>query len=234
MHRICAHGESEVVTKQSAPLPTREVPLGDRENMVFMGTSVATGTGHAVIVATGMRTELGLIAGLIERAGVERGTPLQRKLHAVGRILVWAALGIVGLLFGLGPLRGTPVGEQIMTSISLAVAAVPEGLPAVVTVALSLWVLRMSWPRAPVRKLAPVETLGSTSVICTDKTGTLTVGEMTVGALHVAGEHYEVTDDGSPGVESAQCNTGRVSQDFRHAAHRMLPTAPDRRNPAPA
>lgn len=163
--------------------------------LLFMGTSVAAGTGEAVVVATAMKTELGRIAGLIETAGNEK-TPLQEKLDAFGHILVWATLGIVVLLFGLGMLRGTPLMELFMTSVSLAVAAVPEGLPAVVTVALSLGVLRMSRHHALVRKLAAVETLGSTTVICTDKTGTLTVGQMTVRALYVAGQSYEVTGEG--------------------------------------
>jgi len=189
-------GESEAVSKQPAALEPGDIPLGDRENMLFMGTSVAAGTGQAVVVATAMKTELGGIAGLIAEADFDRGTPLQRKLDSVGRILVWAALGIVTLLFGLGLLRGTRLFELTMTSVSLAVAAVPEGLPAVVTVALSLGVLRMARRRAIVRKLAAVETLGSTSVICTDKTGTLTVGEMTVRSLYVAGESYEVTGEG--------------------------------------
>ena len=189
-------GESEAVTKQPATLERGDIPLGDRENMVFMGTSVAAGTGQAVVVATAMKTELGRIAGLIEEADAEETTPLQQKLDSFGRILVWAALGIVALLFGLGLLRGTKPFELFMTSVSLAVAAVPEGLPAVVTVALALGVLRMSRRRALVRKLAAVETLGSTSVICTDKTGTLTVGEMTVRALYVAGQSYEVTGEG--------------------------------------
>ena len=189
-------GESEAVTKQPATLEQGDVPLGDRENMVFMGTSVAAGTGQAVVVATAMNTELGRIAGLIEEAGAEERTPLQKKLESFGRVLVWAALGIVALLFGLGLLRGTKPFELFMTSVSLAVAAVPEGLPAVVTVALALGVLRMSRRRALVRKLPAVETLGSTTVICTDKTGTLTVGEMTVRALYVAGQSYEVTGEG--------------------------------------
>ena len=189
-------GESEAVTKQPSILEQRDMPLGDRDNMVFMGTSVAAGTGEAVVVATAMKTEVGRIAGLIEGAAAEESTPLQRKLESVGRILVWAALGIVGMLFGLGLLRGTALVELLMTSISLAVAAVPEGLPAVVTVALSLGVLRMARRRVLVRKLAAVETLGSTSVICTDKTGTLTVGEMTVRVLYVAGRSYDVTGEG--------------------------------------
>jgi Ca2+-transporting ATPase len=189
-------GESEAQDKRRETLEQAEVPLGDRENMVFMGTSVAAGTGQAVVVATAMHTELGRIAGLIEEAGAEERTPLEKKLESFGRMLVWAALGIVVLLFVLGLLRGTKPFELFMTSVSLAVAAVPEGLPAVVTVSLALGVLRMSRRRALVRKLPAVETLGSTTVICTDKTGTLTVGEMTVRALYVAGRRYEVTGEG--------------------------------------
>ncbi len=189
-------GEAEAVTKQTALLEPAEVALGDRRNMVFLGTSVAAGTGQAVVVATAMQTELGRTARLIEEAGAETGTPLEEKLESFGRVLVWATLGIIILLFGLGLLRGTELFELFMTSVSLAVAAVPEGLPAVVTVSLALGVLRMSRRRALVRKLPAVETLGSTSVICTDKTGTLTVGEMTVRALFVAGQRYEVTGEG--------------------------------------
>lgn len=189
-------GESAAVTKNAETMKPGGTPLGDRENMVFMGTSVAAGTGLAVVVATAMNTELGRIAGLIAAAGAEERTPLEQKLESFGRVLVWAALGIVALLFGLGLLRGTKPFELFMTSVSLAVAAVPEGLPAVVTVSLALGVLRMSRRRALVRKLPAVETLGSTTVICTDKTGTLTVGEMTVHALHVAGQTFEVTGQG--------------------------------------
>ena len=157
---------------------------------------MAAGTAEAVVVAIAMQTELGRIAGMIEEAGAEEGTPLQQKLNSFGRVLVWATLGIVVLLFGLGLIRGTAPLELVMTSVSLAVAAVPEGLPAVVTVALALGVLRMARRRALVRKLPAVETLGSTTVICTDKTGTLTVGEMTVRALYVGGQDYEVTGEG--------------------------------------
>ena len=189
-------GESEAVMKEATAHIKRNTPLGDRKNMLFMGTSIAAGTGEAVVVATAMMTELGSIAGMIETAEEDQGTPLQRKLDVFGRTLVWLALGIVAVLFGLGLLRGTDVFELFLTSISLAVAAVPEGLPAVVTVALSLGVRRMARRRALVRKLAAVETLGSTSVICTDKTGTLTVGEMTVRALYVGGQTYEVTGEG--------------------------------------
>ena len=189
-------GESEAIAKSVAILEHSNIPLGDRRNMVFMGTSVATGTAQAVVVSTAMTTELGRIAGLIAEVGLEKRTPLEKKLESFGRVLVWATLGIVIMLFGLGLLRGTPLLELFMTSVSLAVAAVPEGLPAIVTVALALGVVRMSRRRALIRRLPAVETLGSTTVICTDKTGTLTVGEMTVRVLYVAGTRYLVTGDG--------------------------------------
>lgn len=189
-------GESESVEKDADAIPPENAPLGDRVNLIFMGTSVAAGTARAIVIATGMKTEVGRIAGLIEQAGDDDGTPLQQKLESLGRILLWAAIGIVALLFGLGLIRGANFLEWFMTSVSLAVAAVPEGLPAVVTIALALGVLRMSRRRALVRRLPAVETLGSTSVICTDKTGTLTVGEMTVRALYVAGKTFDVTGEG--------------------------------------
>ena len=189
-------GESEAVEKHAITLGQADVPLGDRENMIFMGTSVVAGSGRAVAVATAMQTEMGHIAGLLEEAGTDEDTPLQQKLTSFGRILVWVSLGIVALLFVLGLLRGMPLFELFMTAVSLAVAAVPEGLPTVVTIALALGVMRMSRRRALVRKLPAVETLGSTNVICTDKTGTLTVGEMTVRVLYVAGQTFEITGEG--------------------------------------
>lgn len=189
-------GESEAVIKQPATLELNNIPLADRENIIFMGTSVATGTAQAVVFATAMNTELGQIARLIVEAGTEERTPLEKKLESFGQVLIWATLGIVIVLFGLGLLRGKEMLELFMTSVSLAVAAVPEGLPAVVTVSLALGVLRMSRRNALVRKLPAVETLGSTTVICTDKTGTLTVGEMTVRALYVSGKLYSVTGEG--------------------------------------
>ncbi|RNJ48181.1 HAD-IC family P-type ATPase [Methylocystis hirsuta] len=189
-------GESEPVGKSIEALDNPEFAIGDRTNMVFMGTSVATGSGRAVVVATGMRTEMGHIASLISEAGAEAETPLQQKLERFGHVLLWATLGTVTLLFGLGFLRKEPILDLFMTSVSLAVAAIPEGLPAVATAALSLGVLRMSRRRALVRRLASVETLGSTNVICTDKTGTLTVGQMTVRAMVVADRTYEVSGEG--------------------------------------
>jgi len=189
-------GESEAVIKQPATLELNNIPLADRENIIFMGTSVATGTAQAAVYATAMNTELGQIARLIVEAGTEERTPLEKKLESFGQVLIWATLGIVIVLFGLGLLRGKDLLELFMTSVSLAVAAIPEGLPAVVTVSLALGVLRMSRRNALVRKLPAVETLGSTTVICTDKTGTLTVGEMTVRALYVSGKIYSVTGEG--------------------------------------
>ncbi|MCC6233793.1 MAG: HAD-IC family P-type ATPase, partial [Verrucomicrobiales bacterium] len=189
-------GESVPVAKVNHVLPPGTVPLGDRKNMVFTGTAVTAGTGRAVVVSVAMHTELGRIAVLIEEAGAETKTPLQKKLDTVGRRLVWATLGVVVLLFALGVMRGSNAVDLFMTSVSLAVAAVPEGLPAVVTVALALGVLRMSRRRALIRKLPAVETLGATSVICTDKTGTLTVGEMTVRKLQIAGFEFEVDGEG--------------------------------------
>jgi Ca2+-transporting ATPase len=189
-------GESESVTKRVHPIENDVVPLGDQKNMVFMGTSVTSGNGIAVVVATGMATEFGKIAGLLQEEASEGGTPLQQKLQSVGKILVWACLGIVGLIFLLGFLRGLGTLELFLTSVSLAVAAVPEGLPTVVTVALALGVQRMARRRALVRKLPAVETLGSTNVICTDKTGTLTLGEMTVRSLYAGEKNLNVTGEG--------------------------------------
>lgn len=187
-------GESAPVVKRAVILP-EDLPLADRENMVFMGTSVSGGVGSAIVVATGMDTEIGRIATLIETAA-EEDTPLQKRLEAFGRTLVWVALGLVALLFVLGWARGLKLFELFMTSVSLAVAAVPEGLPAVVTIALALGVMRMSRRGALVRRLPAVETLGSTTVVCTDKTGTLTIGDMTVRELHVAGSTFVVTGEG--------------------------------------
>jgi len=189
-------GESEPVDKQANKLLSANTPLCDRDNMVFAGTCAAAGTATALVVATAMNTELGKIARLITDASRSESTPLQQKLDAFGRILVWFSLAIVMLLFMLGWWRGSAPLELVMSAVSLAVAAVPEGLPAIVTVALAMGVMRMSRRNALIRKLPAVETLGSTSVICTDKTGTLTVGEMTVRALYVGEQAFTVTGEG--------------------------------------
>ncbi len=187
-------GESQPVAKRAEVL-TPDTALADRRNMVFLGTSVASGTGRAVVVATGMATEVGRIATLLETASSGE-TPLQRKLDQVGRRLLRACLAIVVVVFALGLARGTALLELFMGAVSLAVAAIPEGLPAVVTVALALGVQRMARRNALVRRLPSVETLGCAHVICTDKTGTLTVGEMTVRKIVTDACVFNVTGEG--------------------------------------
>jgi len=189
-------GESVPAEKNPEAIPQPEVALGDRKNTVFMGTSVAAGSGRAVIAATGMDTELGRIAGLLQEVVEEDKTPLQKDLDSLGRILIGATLGIVAISFGIGLLRGADILDLLMTSVSLAIAAVPEGMSAVVTVALALGVMRMARRHALVRRLPAVEILGSTGVICTDKTGTLTAGEMTVRVLHAGGKTFQVSGNG--------------------------------------
>lgn len=187
-------GESQAIGKLTGSMPP-ETPLAERKNMVFLGTSVTGGSGRALVVNTGMETELGHIATLLETA--ESGeTPLQHQLDRVGRLLLWACFGIVTLIFSLGLLRGIAPFELFLSMVSLAVAAIPEGLPAVVTIALALGVQRMVQRHALVRRLASVETLGRAQVICTDKTGTLTMGEMTARKLITSESLYRITGEG--------------------------------------
>lgn len=186
-------GESEPVEKSSRGLTADNLPLGDRRNMIYMGTVITSGRGLAVITETGMRTELGRIAEMIQTVAREP-TPLQRRLAQLGRGLAAAALVIVVVVLVLGLLRGVNVRLMFLTAISMAVAAVPEGLPAVVTIALALGAQRMLSRRALIRKLPAVETLGSVTVICSDKTGTLTENQMTVTILDVAERTLNVTE----------------------------------------
>jgi P-type Ca2+ transporter type 2C len=174
-------GESTPVDKSTGPTAP-DTPLAERHDFVFMGTSIATGTGLGEVIATGMRTELGRIAHLLATAE-DAVTPLQRRLARVSQTLLYICSGIVGVVAIAGLLRGWPLLQVFMAAVSLAVAAVPEGLPAVVTIALAVGVQRMAARHVLVRRLPAVETLGCATVICTDKTGTLTTGVMTVREL---------------------------------------------------
>jgi Ca2+-transporting ATPase len=186
-------GESEAVEKETGRLTGENLALGDRVNMVYMGTIVTYGRGTAVVTETGMKTQLGKIADMIQDVGSEK-TPLQRRLEQLGRGLAVAALVIVAVVFVLGLLRGEDPRIMFQTAISMAVAAVPEGLPAVVTIALALGAQRMLQRRSLIRKLPAVETLGSVTVICSDKTGTLTENRMTVTVLDVAGNSLNLKE----------------------------------------
>lgn len=188
-------GESVPVGKRTASLADASLAVGDRRNLVHAGTAITYGRGTAAVVATGMDTEFGRIARLLEDVEGVR-TPLQRNLDRVGSVLARAALVVVLLVVALGLVRGQPLLEMVLFGIALAVAVVPEALPAVVTISLALGVQRMAKRHALIRRLPAVETLGSTSVICSDKTGTLTRDEMTVRRLWVADAEWDVAGAG--------------------------------------
>ncbi len=204
-------GESEAVEKQIEPLKEDDLPLGDRTNMAFMGTVVTYGHGQAIVTDIGMNTELGGIARSLQTVEAEP-TPLQHRLAQLGRTLAFVALGIVALVFAMGVLRGEDPRLMLMTALSLAVAVVPEGLPAVATVALALGARRMFKHHALIRRLSAVETLGSVTVICSDKTGTLTENRMAVAVLDVAGNQFNMTGTIQHGRPSAEAEG---SEEFR-------------------
>ncbi|NDV12933.1 cation-translocating P-type ATPase [Crenobacter caeni] len=190
-------GEAHPVAKLSDTLAA-DTPLAERSNMVFMNTVLTRGRIEAMVTATGMRTEMGQLAGLLA-ATAEGATPLQRQLDVLGKRLGLIACAVVALMFVLGIARGEPLVETAMVAIALAVAAIPEGLPAVVTVTLALGMHRMAKHQAIVKRLAAVETLGSTTVICSDKTGTLTLNQMTARVLYTAGVRHAVSGEGYGG-----------------------------------
>jgi Ca2+-transporting ATPase len=241
-------GESEAVSKLTQALDPDDLALADRRNMVYTGTTISYGRGRAVVTATGPRTELGRIARLVADVRGDQ-TPLQRRLDELGRMLAWVGVGIAGLVVALGMLRGQSLDLLLLTGVSVAVAVVPEGLPAVVTITLALGAQRMLRREALIRKLPAVETLGSVTTICSDKTGTLTENRMTVIALDLAGQRVELDEEtlrGTPTLVSytqgigqggplpdgrdlaflllcgALCNDARLVEDDGEGGHRAM------------
>ncbi len=188
-------GESVPVVKEAVSIAAGELPLGDRKNCGYLGTMVTRGTAKGVVTVTGMNTEMGKIANLIQQTE-EAGTPLQHRLEQLGKILIIVSVILTVVVVLAGILHGQPMYDMFLAGVSLAVAAIPEGLPAIVTIALALGVQRMIKRRAIVRKLPSVETLGCASVICSDKTGTLTQNKMTVTQVWLGGRAIEVTGEG--------------------------------------
>jgi Ca2+-transporting ATPase len=200
-------GESEAVEKTVDAIPEAALPVGDRRNMAYLGTSVTYGRGRAVVVATGMKTELGKIAGLIQDVAPEK-TPLQQRLDRIGNALAAAGGVAAGLVLLVGWWSGEPLTDMFLTAVSVAVAVVPEGLPAVVTITLALGAQRMLRRNALIRKLPAVETLGAVTVICSDKTGTLTENRMTVTVVDAAGERLDLMENlrrHAPTVTADEC-----------------------------
>ncbi len=188
-------GESVPTEKRADSVLSIDTPLADRVNMVYLGTVVTAGKASAVVTATGMQTELGQIAGLLQ-SQPRQPTPLERRLEELGRLLVIVCLALVAIIFTLQVMRGGRLLEVLLLSVSLAVAAVPEGLPAVVTLALAIGLSRMARRQALIRKLPSVETLGCVTVVCSDKTGTLTRNEMTVRRVVTVEGQYDVSGSG--------------------------------------
>ena len=211
-------GESVPVQKNATDILDAGASLGDRKNTAFMGTVVNYGRGKGIVIATGMHTQLGLIANMLQNVDEEE-TPLQRRLDQLGRLLGWSALGICLVIFVLELVRSGLAVEAVVSSfmiaVSLAVAAVPEGLPAVVTISLALGMREMVKRHALIRRLASVETLGSATVICSDKTGTLTQNAMTVTRVWVDGRQFEITGTGYEPVGDFYLDGKKISpKDF--------------------
>ncbi|OYD06692.1 calcium-translocating P-type ATPase, SERCA-type [Paludifilum halophilum] len=217
-------GESVPVNKTDAKLPGGEVPLGDRKNMGFLGTMAVRGTGTGIVVATGMNTEMGRIAHLIQTTETMQ-TPLQRRLEQLGKILIGVSLFLTAVVVLTGIIHGHEAYKMFLAGVSLAVAAIPEGLPAIVTIALALGVQRMIKRRAIVRKLPSVETLGCASVIGSDKTGTLTQNKMTVTHLWTDGRRMEVSGSGYRPEGDFHCDGRKVTPGKDHALKQLLEIA---------
>lgn len=222
-------GESVASEKFADTVVAVDSPLGDRNNMVFSGCSITYGTATAVVTGTGMNTEIGKIADMLNNEDEVR-TPLQAKLAQLGKYLGFLAIGACAIIFVIGLINGIPATEIFMTSVSLAVSAIPEGLPAIVTVILSIGVQRMVNKNAIIRRLPAVETLGSASVICSDKTGTLTQNRMTLTKIYADGEEISFPDTISSDAVlktlkyAALCCDGSVIFDGENAEHIGDPT----------
>jgi magnesium-transporting ATPase (P-type) len=217
-------GESLPVAKHPEPLP-EDTPLADRRNMLYSGTHIAAGRGRAVVVATGLATEVGKIARLTTTAADPK-TPLELRIAQFGRYVLGGAIGLFVLVLSLGLLRGMPPTDILMVGISLLVSMVPEGLPVALTIALAVGMQRMAARKAIVRRLAAVETLGSTSVICSDKTGTLTRNEMTVTALWLPdGRTVEITGAGYAPEGRLLANGGELAAPDDPALRSLLEAA---------
>lgn len=216
-------GESLPVYKTIAPLAQSELQIGDQKNMAFMGTIILSGKGRMVVTTTGLNTEIGKIASLLSR-GKEEQTPLQIRLAGLGRQLVFLCLFIVAIVFILGIFQKDSFIDVLLIATSLAVAAVPEGLPAIVTIALAIGVRKMAKQKALVRRLASVETLGCASIICTDKTGTLTKNEMSVKKIWVNQEQIDLSGIGYTPVGNFTLNSQTLSLSAFPELKRLLET----------
>ncbi|MEO8878334.1 MAG: cation-translocating P-type ATPase [Polyangiaceae bacterium] len=206
-------GESVPVGKDATAAVAEDAPIGDRTNMLFVGTSIVRGKARAIVTATATRTELGKLSVLIHSIG-DRKTPLEDKLDAFGKQILWVCLGLSVLIFARGLIKGDRSWhELLLEAVSLAVAAIPEGLPAITTITLALGMQRMAKRGAIVRKLAAVETLGAATVICSDKTGTLTQNEMTVREAFAGHVRYEITGVGYDPTGEIKADGKKIAPD---------------------